>query len=130
MTKYSIRAVCAALFLANIVNAADWPTFAHDPQRSGWAREEFTLSAQTVTDLELKWKTRVNNKPKALAFLELLDKELAEREFAAGDDFSVADITGLVAMDFMKPARITLPEHLTNVSRWYQALRSRPSASA
>jgi glutathione S-transferase len=70
------------------------------------------------------------NKPKALDFLVLLDAELALREFAAGDEFSIADITGLVAIDFMKPARISVPEELTNVIRWYQALKARPSASA
>jgi glutathione S-transferase len=70
------------------------------------------------------------NKPKAQAFLELLDRELADREFVAGDQYSVADITGLVAMDFLKPARISVPEGLGNVLRWHQALRSRPSAAA
>jgi glutathione S-transferase len=70
------------------------------------------------------------NKPKALEFLALLDAELAQREFAAGDEFSIADITGLVAIDFMKPARISVPEHLTNVIRWHRALAGRPSASA
>ena len=70
------------------------------------------------------------NKPKALEFLALLDAELALREFAAGDEFSIADITGLVAIDFMKPARITIPDELTNVIRWHNALRARPSASA
>jgi glutathione S-transferase len=68
------------------------------------------------------------NRPKALAFLELMDSELATREFAAGDEFSIADITGLVAMDFMKPAKIVIPEHLTNVLRWKAALSARPSA--
>ena len=70
------------------------------------------------------------NKPKALDFLVLLDAELAQRQFAAGDEFSIADITGLVAIDFMKPARITIPDELTNVIRWHNALRARPSASA
>ncbi len=70
------------------------------------------------------------NKPKALAFLEILDRELARREFAAGDDFSIADITGLIAMDFMKPARIEVPEGLANVRRWHAALKARPSAGA
>ena len=70
------------------------------------------------------------NKPKALEFLVLLDAELALREFAAGDEFSIADITGLVAIDFMKPARITIPDELTNVIRWHRALAARPSASA
>jgi len=70
------------------------------------------------------------NKSKALDFLVLLDVELALREFAAGDEFSIADITGLVAIDFMKPARIGVPAELTNVVRWHSALRARPSASA
>ena len=70
------------------------------------------------------------NKPRAIEFLRILDKELADREFAAGDAFSIADITGMIAVDFMKPARIPLPEELANVTRWYAALRARPSAAA
>jgi glutathione S-transferase len=70
------------------------------------------------------------NKPKAIEFLHILDKELAGREFIAGDDFSIADITGLVAADFMKPARIAVPEELTNVLRWRATVAARPSAQA
>ena len=70
------------------------------------------------------------NKSKATEFLEFLDGELAGREFAAGEAFSIADITGLVALDFMKPARIAVPESLTNVLRWHRALAARPSAVA
>ncbi|RWC91210.1 MAG: glutathione S-transferase [Mesorhizobium sp.] len=70
------------------------------------------------------------NKPKAVEFLKLLDAELAQREFAAGDSYSIADITGLIAIDFMKPARIRVPEECTNVLRWHAAISSRPSAAA
>jgi glutathione S-transferase len=70
------------------------------------------------------------NKPKAVEFLKLLDGELANREFVAGDTYSIADITGLIAIDFMKPARIKMPEECTNVSRWHEAVSSRPSAAA
>ena len=70
------------------------------------------------------------NKPKAIEFLKILDAELSGREFAAGDEYSIADITGLVALDFMKPARIQVPEELTNVLRWHRAIASRPSAAA
>jgi glutathione S-transferase len=70
------------------------------------------------------------NKPKALDFLALLDRELADREFAAGDGYSIADITGLIAIDFTKPARIAVPEELGNVRRWYAAISARPSAAA
>ena len=70
------------------------------------------------------------NKPKAVAFLRLLDDELGSREFIAGDGYSIADITGLIAVDFMKPARIKVPEECANVLRWHQAVSSRPSAAA
>jgi glutathione S-transferase len=69
------------------------------------------------------------NKPKAIEFLKLLNDELATKEFVAGD-YSIADITGLVAMDFMKPARIVVPEQLANVIRWHRAMAGRPSAAA
>lgn len=70
------------------------------------------------------------NKPKAIDFLSILDRELAGREFAAGDSYSIADITGLCAIDFMKPARISVPEEFVHVRRWHHAIASRPSASA
>ncbi|TIP29973.1 MAG: glutathione S-transferase [Mesorhizobium sp.] len=70
------------------------------------------------------------NKPKAIGFLKLLDDELANREFVAGDAYSIADITGLIAIDFMKPARIKVPEDCANVLRWHKAISSRPSADA
>jgi len=70
------------------------------------------------------------NKPRALEFLDVLDRELASREFAAGDHFSVADITGMIAIDFMKPARIEVPAGMANVRRWHAALKARPSADA
>jgi len=69
------------------------------------------------------------NKPKAVEFLRLLNDELAKREFIA-HDYSIADITGLVAMDFMKPARIVIPEELSNVIRWHRAMAGRSSAAA
>ncbi len=49
--------------------AGDWLTFAHDPQRSGWAFEEKTLSHENVSGLELKWKTQLKNDPRALTAL-------------------------------------------------------------
>jgi glutathione S-transferase len=70
------------------------------------------------------------NKPKVLEFLAVLDRELADREFAAGDAYSVADITGMVAIDFMKPARISVPDEFSNVRRWFGELKARPSAEA
>ena len=70
------------------------------------------------------------NKPKAIEFLKFLDGELAQRAFIAGDSYSIADITGLIAVDFMKPARIQMPPECMNVLRWYKDVSSRPSAAA
>ena len=70
------------------------------------------------------------NRPRVTAFLELLDGELARREFIAGDRFSVADITALCTVDFMKPARLAVPEGAANVKRWHAAVSARPSAKA
>ena len=64
------------------------------------------------------------NKPRVMQFLELLDGELAKREFIAGDRFTVADITALCTVDFMKP------EGAANVKRWHAAVSARPSAKA
>jgi glutathione S-transferase len=70
------------------------------------------------------------SRPRVFWFLELLDRELATREFVAGDGFSMADITTLVAVDFMKPSRLAMPDNLANVKRWHAAVSARPSARA
>jgi glutathione S-transferase len=61
------------------------------------------------------------NRPRVTWFLELLDRELAKREFVAGDRYTVADITTQVALDFMKPARLSVPEGAANIKRWHSA---------
>lgn len=70
------------------------------------------------------------NKPRVLEFLALLDRELGSRRFAAGDRYSVADITGLVALDFMRAAKLTVPPEFSQVVRWHAELSARPSAQA
>ncbi len=70
------------------------------------------------------------NKPKVLEFIAFLDRHLADRPFVCGERLTVADITGLVAIDFMKPARVVLPDEAANVRRWHAALAARPSAGA
>lgn len=70
------------------------------------------------------------NKSKALEVLAMLDQQLASNKFVAGDAYSVADITALVAIDFMRPARIALPPELKNVARWHAEVSARASAKA
>jgi glutathione S-transferase len=70
------------------------------------------------------------NKPRVMEFVQLLDRELALHRYAAGDRFSVADITGLVAIDLMKPAKLAVPDEAKSVRRWYADVSARPSAAA
>jgi len=70
------------------------------------------------------------NKPRALQMLEVLDEQLADNPYVAGDAYSVADITAMVAIDFMKPARLARPDNLAHLARWYGEVSARPSAKA
>lgn len=67
---------------------------------------------------------------KAREFMEFLDQELADRPFIAGERFTIADITAMMAMDMLKPARMDRPIDLMNLMRWYESVSSRPSAAA
>lgn len=70
------------------------------------------------------------NRPRVLDFLKVLDERLAETRWLAGEDYSIADVDGLVAMDFLRLARIQPPAELANLARWHGELSARPSAKA
>jgi len=70
------------------------------------------------------------NKPRIIDFLHVLDGELKNTRFIAGDRYTVADITALCAVDFMKPAKVAVPDDCTNVKRWHADISARPSAKA
>jgi glutathione S-transferase len=70
------------------------------------------------------------NKPRVMDFLAILDNQLKSHQFVASEHFSVADITALVAYDFMKPAKVAVPDNLANLRRWHAEVSARPSAKA
>jgi glutathione S-transferase len=70
------------------------------------------------------------NKPRVQDMLAVMDNHLATSRFLAGDTYSIADITGMIACDFMRPARIQRPDTLIHVARWYTEVAVRPSAKA
>ena len=70
------------------------------------------------------------NKPRVEAFLPVLDRQLAAGPFICGAHYSVADITALVAIDFMKPARLAVAPRYSNIARWHALVSARPSAKA
>ena len=70
------------------------------------------------------------NRPRVQRGLEMLDAQLADNRYVAGDTFTIADITALVGVDFTKVGRIEVPDSLTNLARWRAEVSSRPSAKA
>jgi glutathione S-transferase len=64
-------------------------------------------------------------------FYNDLDARLQVVAFVAGDHFSAADITALVTIDFATRAfAMPVPEGATALRRWYEAISTRPSATA
>ena len=63
-------------------------------------------------------------------FFETLDAQLEAREFVTGPNYTVADITALVAVDFINRLKVETPEGCSSVRRWHEAVSARPSATA
>lgn len=55
-----------AVLLVTTPSRADWLTFGHDPQRSGWAQEETDLSAENISGMALLWKSKLDVQPYSL----------------------------------------------------------------
>ena len=70
------------------------------------------------------------NKARVLDTLRLLDRELAAKPYIAGESYTVADITALVAVDWLRVARLSMPDECANLRRWHGEVSARPSATA
>ena len=63
-------------------------------------------------------------------FFHRLDRQLADNRFLAGDNFSMADITAMVFVDFAGWIKIEVPGEAQNVATWHAEVSKRPSAAA
>ena len=63
-------------------------------------------------------------------FFDTLDAQLAGHEFVTGSNYTVADVTALVVVDFINRLKVETPDGCANVRRWHEAVSARPSASA
>jgi glutathione S-transferase len=70
------------------------------------------------------------NKENAIKAMKQLNDQLAENEFIAGDKFSIADITGLCAVDFATAINIPVPDECHHLKRWHTEVSQRQSAAA
>ncbi|ORE88454.1 glutathione S-transferase [Oceanococcus atlanticus] len=67
----------------------------------------------------------------ALKRIKVLNKELADREFLLGDDFTVADITAYIGLGFGRISKIAPDEQEhPHVVRYLKTIAARPSAQA
>ena len=63
--------------------------------------------------------------------IEWLDSILAQRQFVAGDRYTIADITAQVGIDVgINLGGLKLPDGVRHIKRWHEAVSSRPSAKA
>ncbi|MEC8071615.1 MAG: glutathione binding-like protein, partial [Pseudomonadota bacterium] len=67
---------------------------------------------------------------RAPKMLTMFDEQLAQTSYLAGDNFSIADITLAVALDFARMVKVVEIPELPNVQRWYGEVSSRSSFSA
>lgn len=63
-------------------------------------------------------------------FFEILNARLEGRDFVAIDDFSVADISAMVVVDFAKWVKVEPLDEHKNIHRWHVAVSARSSAKA
>lgn len=85
------------------------------------------------------WKGRITQVPE-MAEIETanvkdkmiwLEKELNGQQYIANDEYTVADITAQCAFVMAKAALgIRIGEEMTNLSRWWERVASRPTARA
>lgn len=123
------------------------PLFGTDAKSKGrtemWNRrleqEVFATIGNVVLHTNEFFKERVTQVP---AFAEAqkcaipakwawLDREMSDgRAYLAGDEFSMADISGMVTLWLSEVFGFEIPPSLANVERWNARLRQRPSWNA
>ncbi len=124
----------------------DPPLFGRDPvekaQVEMWSRRvEFNISGcvaagfRHTSDFFKELEDQVPawgelNKSKLPERFAWLDQALTDREFIAGDNYSVADITAMIGVDFARVVGMKVSDEWPNLARWHGVVSARPSAKA
>jgi len=67
---------------------------------------------------------------RAQHFKTVLNERLADREFVAIDQFSIADITTFIFAEFAGRLKMPVTDEHPHLKRWFESTSSRPSAKA
>ena len=84
MRNISVRAVLLACLVAVPMGAADWVTHSGDFQRSGWQKDETKISKDTVKNLQLLWKVKLETKQRSVYSLYgplIVERAITDRGF-------------------------------------------------
>jgi glutathione S-transferase len=79
---------------------------------------------EQIPELAERGRVRMEN------FFRAMDARLADREFVAGDRYTIADISTQVLIDLAGRAKLNVPDDCANLRRWHAAVSARPSAQA
>lgn len=89
-----------------------------------------TNSAMAALEVPQIMDWGIANQNKIDASLALCNEALARSAFVAGDVFTIADITLLTCVDFLRVLRRTIPDSMTNLRDWHERVSHRESAKA
>jgi len=67
---------------------------------------------------------------RAEAFFDRLDDQLRDGAYVTGEQFSMADITAYVMVEFAGWSKISIKESQENLQHWYNTVSKRPSTMA
>ena len=70
------------------------------------------------------------NRGRLDARLGEIDRRLEGRDWIAADRLTIADITALVAVEFLRVIKHPIPEGYTNLLAWLERMRARPSTAS
>jgi len=59
-------------------------------------------------------------------FFTVLDARLGDSDYVAGDRFTIADITAIVAVDFAARVDESIPDGAGNLTAWHERVSARP----
>jgi len=63
-------------------------------------------------------------------FFKRIDGQLSQNEYIAGKEFSIADISAYIAVDFASWSKVSPDSKLTFINNWFKNMQSRPSINA
>src|SRR5438552_8653339 len=101
MRRISLWALLLASLAAIPMGAAEWVTHSGDFQRTGWQKDETKISKDTLKDLKLLWKIKLETKQRSVYSLYgplILERAITDRGFkeiafvaGAGNDLFAVD---------------------------------------